>query len=316
MASPAPAITKVAVIGLGSMGPGMMARLARGGLEVRGFDIAEAARERATGFLPRAVAVLDALAIAPPATVEGAIRIEGSLEAAVAGADLVIENVPEQIETKAALYREVEPLIGPAAILATDTSGIPITSLQAHVAVPGRFVGMHWSNPPHIIPMIEVIGGEATAPGTVAAIRDLIRGLGLLPVVVQKDVPGFVENRVLYALLRECVDLVEGGVIEAEDLDTVVRWGIGMKLAVVGPMRLLDMAGLDIYEAVSSFLNKELADRADVSPLVTAATAKGRLGMKTGGGLFDYTKEELERLPAERAWALVAVRRVLESGGG
>jgi 3-hydroxybutyryl-CoA dehydrogenase/5-formyl-3-hydroxy-2-methylpyridine 4-carboxylate dehydrogenase len=316
VASPAPAIRKVAVIGLGSMGPGMMARLARGGLEVSGFDIAEAARERATGLLSRAAAVLDALAIAPPTAGEGAIRIEGSLEETVAGADLVIENVPEKIETKAALYRQVEPLIDQAAILATDTSGIPITSLQAHVAHPRRFVGMHWSNPPHIIPMIEVIGGAATAPGTVAAIKELITGLGLLPVVVQKDVPGFVENRVLYALLRECVDLVEGGVIDAEGLDTVVRWGIGMKLAVVGPMRLLDMAGLDIYEAVSSFLNKELADRADVSPLVTAATARGRLGMKTGGGLFDYTREELERLPAERARALVAVRRVLESGGG
>jgi 3-hydroxybutyryl-CoA dehydrogenase/5-formyl-3-hydroxy-2-methylpyridine 4-carboxylate dehydrogenase len=316
MAGPAPAIRKVAVIGLGSMGPGMMARLARGGLEVSGFDIAEAARERATGLLSRAAAVLDALAIAPPTAGEGAIRIEGSLEETVAGADLVIENVPEKIETKAALYRQVEPLIDQAAILATDTSGIPITSLQAHVAHPRRFVGMHWSNPPHIIPMIEVIGGAATAPGTVAAIKELITGLGLLPVVVQKDVPGFVENRVLYALLRECVDLVEGGVIDAEGLDTVVRWGIGMKLAVVGPMRLLDMAGLDIYEAVSSFLNKELADRADVSPLVTAATARGRLGMKTGGGLFDYTREELERLPAERARALVAVRRVLESGGG
>ncbi|MEZ5906656.1 MAG: 5-formyl-3-hydroxy-2-methylpyridine 4-carboxylate 5-dehydrogenase [Geminicoccaceae bacterium] len=315
MASPAPAIRKVAVIGLGSMGPGMMARLARGGLEVSGFDIAEAARERAAAFLPRAAAVLDALAIAPPTAGEGDPH-RGSLEETVAGADLVIENVPERIETKAALYRAVEPLIDPAAILATDTSGIPITSLQAHVAHPGRFVGMHWSNPPHIIPMIEVIGGAATAPGTVAAVRDLIQGLGLLPVVVKKDVPGFVENRVLYALLRECVDLVEAGVIDAEGLDTVVRWGIGMKLAVVGPMRLLDMAGLDIYEAVSSFLNKELADRADVSPLVTAATARGRLGMKTGGGLFDYTREELERLPAERARALVAVRRVLESGGG
>lgn len=316
MASPAPTIRKVAIIGLGSMGPGMMARLARGGLEVSGFDIAEAARERATAFLPRAAAVLDALAIAPPAAGEGAVHIEATLDEAVAGADLVIENVPEKIETKAALYRAVEPLIDSAAILATDTSGIPITSLQAHVAHPERFVGMHWSNPPHIIPMIEVIGGAATSSGTVATIKEFIAGLGLLPVVVQKDVPGFVENRVLYALLRECVDLVEGGVIDAEGLDTVVRWGIGMKLAVVGPMRLLDMAGLDIYEAVSSFLNKELADRADVSPLVTAATAKGRLGMKTGSGLFDYTKEELERLPAERARALVAVRRVLESGGG
>ena len=129
---------------------------------------------------------------------------------------------------------------------------------------------------------------------------------------LKKDVPGFVENRVLYALLRECVDLVEQGVIDPEDLDTCVNWGIGYKLAVIGPMRLLDMAGLDIYQSVSSFLNAELCNRENVSPMVSNATENGRLGMKSGGGLFDYTDEELARLPRERGKTLVAVRKILE----
>src|SRR5262249_56177721 len=121
--------------------------------------------------------------------------------------------------------------------------------------------GRHGSNPPHIIPMIEVIAGKETSPQTVTWMVDTIKGLGLLPVVVKKDVAGFVENRILYALLRECVDLVDQGVIDAEGLDTCVSWGIGYKLSVVGPMALLDMAGLHIYQAVGRYLNKELCNR-------------------------------------------------------
>ncbi len=117
---------------------------------------------------------------------------------------------------------------------------------------------MHWSNPPHVIPMIEVIAGAQTDTKTVDWMCETIKGLGLLPVVVKKDIPGFVENRVLYALLRECVDLVDQGVIDAEDLDACVSWGIGYKLSVIGPMALLDVAGLDIYQAVGSYMNKEL----------------------------------------------------------
>ena len=300
---------KIAIIGMGSMGPGMAARLARGGHIVWGYDISDAALERANGLMPMIGTALDALGIADQGS---PVKMANSLAEAVQGAGLVIENLPENIETKAKLYMDLEPLVGRDTIIASDTSGIPISKLQAYLTNPARFVGMHWSNPPHIVPMIEVIGGEQTATGTVAAIRDLIRDLGLLPVVLKRDVPGFVENRVLYALLRECVDLVESGVIEAEDLDTCVNWGIGFKLAAIGPMRLLDMAGLDIYQSVASFLNQELCDRQDVSPMVSDKTGQGHLGMKSGQGLFPYTEDELRDLPAERGKKLVALRRVLE----
>jgi 3-hydroxybutyryl-CoA dehydrogenase/5-formyl-3-hydroxy-2-methylpyridine 4-carboxylate dehydrogenase len=307
-------IRRVALIGLGTMGPGIAARLARGGLDVAAFDTAPAAEARARAMLPAASGVLDSLGIAAPAAGEGSVRFAADLADCVAGADLVLENVPEDEAVKAAVYRAVDALVGPGVLIASDTSGIPITRLQAHVSNPGRFAGMHWSNPPHIIPMIEVIAGEATDPATVAAIRDLIRSLGLLPVVLNRDVPGFVENRVLYALLREVVDLVERGVVSPEDMDTCVSWGIGYKLAVVGPMQLLDMAGLDIYRSVSSFLNADLCSRADVAPMVTERAAAGRLGLKTGGGIYDYTPERIAELQKSRAARLVAVRRILEGG--
>lgn len=300
---------QIAIIGMGSMGPGMAARLARGGHDVRAQDIAPIAIERAQTIQPMISEALDGLGVADQG---GMIVYHEAIEAAVAGADLVIENVPEKIEIKAQVYAGLDRLIGAETLVASDTSGIPITQLQAHISHPERFIGMHWSNPPHIIPMIEVIAGDATSQATVKSIQDLIRSLDLLPVTLKRDVPGFVENRVLYALLRECVDLVEQGVIDPEDLDTCVKWGIGYKLSVVGPMRLLDMAGLDIYQSVASFLNAELCDRSDVSPMVTKATDQGKLGMKTGAGLFEYSPDDLAALPRERGAKLVAVRRVLE----
>ncbi|OWJ67386.1 5-formyl-3-hydroxy-2-methylpyridine 4-carboxylate 5-dehydrogenase [Inquilinus limosus] len=306
----------VAVIGLGTMGPGIAATLARGGMGVRVHDTVPAAIERARAAIPQAGSVLDRLGIAPPDSGEGAVSFHEDLESAVAGAGLVIENVPEKVEVKAAVYRALDPLLPAETIVASDTSGIPITTLQGFLSHPERLIGMHWSNPPHIIPMIEVIAGRHTAPATVSFIADLVRSLKLLPVVVKKDVPGFVENRILYALLREAIDLVDQGVIDEEGMDTCVSWGIGYKLAVVGPMRLLDMAGLDIYQSVASFLNADLSDRKDVAGYVTERARAGKLGIKSGEGIFPYTPEQIRELQAERARQLVAVRRILEGRDG
>lgn len=307
---------QVAVIGLGTMGPGIAATLARGGMGVRVHDTAPAAIERARAAIPQAGSVLDRLGIAPPESGEGAVSFHDDLAGAVTGAGLVIENVPEKVEVKAQVYRALDPLLPAETIVASDTSGIPITTLQGFLSHPERLVGMHWSNPPHIIPMIEVIAGQYTAPATVAFISDLVRSLKLLPVVVKKDVPGFVENRILYALLREAIDLVDQGVIDEEGMDTCVSWGIGYKLSVVGPMRLLDMAGLDIYQSVAGFLNAELSDRKDVAGYVTDRTQAGKLGIKSGEGIFPYTPEQIRELQAERARRLVAVRRILEGRDG
>ncbi len=305
-------MTRAALIGLGTMGPGIAATLARAGMAVSCYDVSGAARGNAPAQIAAADDVLARLDV-PDRGNGGPVDICESLEACVDGADLVIENVPENLEIKATLFRELGGLISADCIVASDTSGIPISALQKNIPSPGRVVGMHWSNPPHIIPIIEVIAGDETSAATVAWMVETIKGLGLKPVVVKKDVPGFVENRVLYALMRECVDLVEQGVIEAEALDTCVSWGIGYKLSVIGPMALLDVAGLDIYEAVGGYLNKDLSARADVSDYVSAKTGQGMLGMKTGGGIYDYTPEKIATLRAERAAKLVAVRKILDS---
>ena len=302
----------VAILGIGTMGPGIAATLARGGMTVRATDTSREALEMAGGLIEGAFAVLDALDM-PAKGNASAIRLHDRLEDCVAGAELVIETIPENLELKLDLLAKLDGLVSPDCLLASDTSGIPITKLQDGNSHPGRVVGMHWSNPPHIIPIIEVVAGAETAPETVERMSALIRDINLIPILIKKDVPGFVENRVLYAIMRECVDLVEDGVIDAEALDQCVSWGIGYKLSVVGPMALLDMAGLDIYQAVGSYLNKELSTRADVSPMITEKTAKGELGIKSGSGMFNYTPEEIGKLRQARAQKLIAARKALEN---
>jgi 3-hydroxybutyryl-CoA dehydrogenase/5-formyl-3-hydroxy-2-methylpyridine 4-carboxylate dehydrogenase len=297
------------VIGTGTMGPGMGAVLARAGIETALYDVSSEALERAKAATELAAGVLDRL----DAVKEdgGALRFETDLGAALAGADLVLEAVPEKLEVKHEVFPQLEEAVAAEAILASNTSGIPITKIATVCRHPDRVVGMHWSNPPHLIPMIEVIPGEQTSPQTVEAASELVRRVGYHP-VVEKEVAGFVENRILYAILRECLDLVDRGIIDPEGLDLNVRWGIGYKLAVIGPMELLDMAGLDIYNAVGSYLNRDLSTSDEVSSTIRELIDEGRLGMKTGGGIYDYTPEQIEELRAKRAAKLVAVRKALE----
>jgi len=303
-------MTGVAIIGLGTMGPGIAATLARAGLSVRAYDANADQRAKAPAGIASADSILASLGMVDRSGGAG-VTISDSLADCVANADLVLETVPEILDLKVSIFKEIEKHVGSACVLASDTSGIPISRIQEHVGSPERVVGMHWSNPPHIIPVVEVIAGNGTSITVVNWMVELVKKVGLLPVVVKKDVPGFVENRVLYALLRECVDLVENGVIDAEGLDTCVSWGIGYKLSVVGPMALLDMAGLDIYQAVGSYLNKELCNREDVAKFVSDRTSRGNLGVKTGAGVFSYTPERIAELRMERARKLIAVRNSL-----
>jgi 3-hydroxyacyl-CoA dehydrogenase len=304
------AVRRAAVIGTGTMGPGIGAVLARAGIETALFDVSAEALERAKGGAELAAGVLERLDAAQEDG--GSLRFESDLAAALDGAEFVVEAVPEALELKHEVFREFEEAVAADAILASNTSGIPITSIASVCEHPERVVGMHWSNPPHLIPMIEVIPGEQTSQTAVDAASALVRRIGYHP-VLEKEVPGFVENRILYAILRECLDLVDRGIISPEGLDLNVRWGIGYKLAVIGPMELLDMAGLDIYDAVGSYLNGDLSTSGEVSSTIREKIEQGRLGMKTGGGIYDYTPEQIDELRSRRAGKLVAVRKALES---
>jgi 3-hydroxyacyl-CoA dehydrogenase len=292
------------------MGPGMGAVLARAGIQTALYDVSTEALERARTGVAMAEGALERLDAVKADG--GGISYESDLATALAGCQLVLEAAPEKLELKQELFAAFETHVTPDAILASNTSGIPITKIAAGLQNPERVVGMHWSNPPHMIPMIEVIPGEKTTQATVDATVELVQDFGY-HAVVEREVPGFVENRILYAILRECLDLVDRGIVDAAGLDTNVRWGIGYKLAVIGPMELLDMAGLDIYKAVGTYLNPDLSTSGEVSSTILDLIEQGRLGMKTGGGLYDYTPEQINELRASRVAKLIAVRKALEA---
>jgi 3-hydroxybutyryl-CoA dehydrogenase/5-formyl-3-hydroxy-2-methylpyridine 4-carboxylate dehydrogenase len=309
-------IRTVAVIGAGTMGPGMAAVFANHGFDVRLQDIKPEILDKAKGTLDVVHnTLIGGGFLAPDAAAAAKARIRFTLDLpdALRGADFVLEAIPERIEVKNAFFAEAEKHVAAGTIFASNTSGIPITEMQKALGKPERLVGMHWSNPPHIIPVIEVIRGAKTSDAVVDATYAVTKRIEMVPVLVRRDVPGFVENRILYAIMREALHLLQEGIASAEDIDTVTKWGIGYKLAVIGPLELLDVAGLDIYHSVGSYLNRDLSAAPDVPALVKEKVAKNELGIKTMKGLFDYTPEKVGELVKRRGRLLLATKKALTS---
>src|SRR5215211_9010732 len=309
-------VEKVAVVGAGTMGPGMAATFARNGFDTALYDVKPEQLEKARGTVDFVYATLTGGGFMTAEDADaGRARIISTtdLAAALDGASFVVETVPEQKALKQQVFKDLEAQVADDVILASNTSGIPITDLASVTRVPSRVVGMHWSNPPHLIPVIEVIRGEQTSEETAQQTVELVKSIGMVPAIVDRDVPGFVENRILYAIMREALHLLDEGVASAQDIDTITKWGIGYKLAVIGPLELLDVAGLDIYTAVASYLNKDLSNNTGISSTVTSKVEEGKLGIKTQGGLFEYTPEQIQELQQRRGRLLLGTKKVLQS---
>ncbi|MFN8676816.1 MAG: 3-hydroxyacyl-CoA dehydrogenase NAD-binding domain-containing protein [Thermomicrobiales bacterium] len=305
---------KVAVIGSGTMGPGMAATFARKGFETTLFDIKPEQLEKAKGAVDFVYTTLTSGGFMTGEEADagrGRLTFTDDLATALDGAEFVVETVPERKDIKQQVYQQIEALVGDDVVIASNTSGIPISDIASVTKQPGRVVGMHWSNPPHLIPVIEVIRGAQTSDETANATVAMVEAIGMVPAIVDKDIAGFVENRILYAIMREALHLLDEGVASAEAIDTITKWGIGYKLAVIGPLELLDVAGLDIYNSVASYLNADLNASSEISSTVTSKVAEGKLGMKTQGGLFEYTPEKIQQLQQQRGRKLVATRKAL-----
>ena len=296
-------IRKVTVAGAGTMGPGIAATFASHGYDTTLTDIQADALDMANSTVDMVYTVLVKEGFLTQNAAEAGrerLTTESNLDVALQGVDFLVESIPEKLDIKQAFYREIEPKVGAEVILASNTSGFPITKLAEVTEFPGRVIGMHWSNPPHIIPVIEVIRGIKTDDATVAATHAVTNSIEMIPVDVLRDVPGFVENRILYAIMREALHLVEQGVAAPEAVDEIVKWGVGFKLAAIPPLQLLDVAGLDIYNSVASYLNADLSTEQGVSSAITEKVEQGNLGIKSGRGLFEYKPDEIPALMQRR----------------
>ncbi|MGH3014748.1 MAG: 3-hydroxyacyl-CoA dehydrogenase family protein, partial [Gaiellaceae bacterium] len=268
---------EVAVVGAGTMGAGIARVFAGAGASVRLCARREASLEAARGRLGDQAA---------------RVRLTTSADEALDAAELVIETIVEEAEPKRALLARAEELAAPDAILTTNTSSLRLASLADALRRPERFAGLHWLNPPELVELVEVVGGERTARETLEALAGWMEQLGKAPVVVRRDVPGFVVNRLQYALLREAYALVDAGVCSFADVDRTLTHGLGARWAAIGPFETMDLAGLDVHAAVAANLWPELANEAEPSPSIARALESGALGVKSGRGLLgDYTPD-------------------------
>lgn len=282
----------LAVLGGGLMGHSIAGVFARHGAAVRVFETAPSVRDSITRRVAEQLERQGLLT----ASAES-IEVHADLASAVEGADLVIEAVPEDLELKQDLFRQVGDWL-PAAVLATNSSVLRTSDIAARTSNPARVLGMHWFNPPHLVPIVEVIQSDHTAYEYVAWAMDLLGQVGKMPVHVRKDVPGFIGNRLQHALWREAMYLVTTGVCDAETVDLVARNSFGLRLATIGPIENADYVGLDLVLAVHENLFPSLCDDPAPSPLLLDHVAKGELGAKTGKGFTEWPTGRREEVAA------------------
>lgn len=277
--------SEIAVIGGGLMGRGIAQALADG------------------GCLVSVVEPVDAVAVQVVALRHPGVTVRG-LEDAVADCDLVIEAVSENVDVKLALWRRIDELAASRTLFATNTSSIDIDEIATVLGDPSRLLGLHWFNPATVVPCVEVVMGSRTSAETAAAASALMAAVGKQPIRV-RTAPGFVANRLQFALFREAVLCLEEGLASAEDIDVIVRTSFAPRLARLGPLLSADFGGLDTYHAILQYLAAHLGDRFDPPALLEQMVQEGRLGAKSGEGFRELDAARYSAL-AEGLAALLA----------
>jgi 3-hydroxybutyryl-CoA dehydrogenase len=292
----------VGVAGGGLMGVGIATRFALAGHAV---VVVEASAERAAGIPAVAAGILAELldaGVIDAARRDAALarlRVAGALEA-LAGAALVIEAIPEVLAAKHALYAQLEAVLAPEAIVASNTSGFPPDALAAHMQRGARFLVAHFWNPPHAIPLVEVVPGSATDPAVVERSVALLAGIEAEPVVLQAAIPGFIGNRLQFAVLREALHIVRSGAATPETVDAVMKACLGRRYSIMGPFESADLGGLHTLAGIGANLMPELAKDEDVLGLMRAHVEKGELGAASGQGFYTWDDDRIADLKARR----------------
>jgi 3-hydroxybutyryl-CoA dehydrogenase len=233
------------------------------------------------------------------------------MEAAAKDADYVLECVAENMELKQNIFKQLDKICKPDAIIATNTSVMSPTEIASKSERRERMLATHWWHPPFLIPLVEVVQTAETADWVIDVTMQLHKAIGKRPIHVKKDVPGFVANRLQHALKREAISIVERGIADAETVDESIKYSFGMRLPVVSTLENSDMVGLDLTLSIHEYLLKHLEDSHEPSPLLKEKVAKGELGFKTGGvGFKKWTPEEQEAL--RNAMLEDLTKRVLE----
>jgi 3-hydroxybutyryl-CoA dehydrogenase len=295
------------------MGPGIAASLVASGFETSLWARRLSAAEGAADEARRRFEVLVENDLAPPG--DSAVVATDDLEEALAGAEIVIEAISEDLDAKRSLFADVESRVEPHTVLSSTTSGLDVDQIARGAARPDRFVVMHFWNPAHLVPLVEVLGGGTTSTEIVDLACALVRRLGKHPVRLNKFVPGFLGVRLQQAVVRESVALLEAGVASAEDIDAATRLSFGSRFPVIGPLETSDLGGLDVILSIHEYLLADLDCSPTPQAILVELNRQGHLGVKTGRGFYDWGTRDAAELARRRDEELIARVKSLRARG-
>lgn len=291
-------IQNIAVIGAGLMGHGIAQIFSVKGYSVTLMDLQDDLLTKAVDNIRSNLTMMAQHGIGNLEDIQpaiGRIRTTRALNEATSGVQFVVEAVNEDLELKQNIFQELDSICPEETVLATNTSVISITEIAQKSNIRKRIVGTHFWNPPYLIPLVEVIRGEETSDHAMDATYDLMKAVGKHPVRVNKDVPGFVGNRLQHALWREAISIVEQGIADPATVDECIKFGFGLRLPILGPLENADMVGLDLTLAIHNYILKYIERSPDPSPLLKEKVEKGALGFKAGLGFQKWSPEDMER---------------------
>lgn len=296
-------IKKIAIIGSGVMGSGIAQSFAVSGYFVTINDIKEELLNHAQNRISENLSLLMEEGALTDREKQGAlanITYSVDLEGAVRDADFIIEAIPEVIELKLNLYQQLEEIIKPDAIVASNTSTFPISQLMEKASFAERMVITHFFNPGHLVPLVEIVQHDETKPEIVKTTMDLMRKIGKSPILLKKEIAGFIANRLQTALMREAFYLLKEGVADAGDIDTAITAGPGFRWAFTGPIEIADFGGLDTWQRVFDNVSPVLDQSKEAPDLIRDLVAEGKLGTKSGEGIFTYEESTVSQKINER----------------
>ncbi len=285
------------------MGPGIAVSLALGGVKPTIVSRTPEGAARGVEKALEMVAVRESHRLAAPEAAKRAreqIQATADLEAAVAGADVVIESAPEDMGLKRELFVRLDRIAKPEAILASNTSGLSITSIAEGCERPERMVTAHFWNPPHLMRLVEIVRGDKTSDETVRSLKLLLEACGKCVVLVKRDRPGQLGNRLQHAMVREALHIVAEGIADAEDVDLAAKEGFGLRLPVYGIFEHADAVGLDLVLAIQDYVDQDLCNDTRAPSSVRERVERGELGVKTGKGFYDWSNKDWEQVRERR----------------